>query len=234
MRARLRIDMDAWVNQPARISGVLFDLDGTLLDSAPDLVASLNWLRSSEGLPELDVVDMAQFASRGAVGLLNAAFPPGDSEQFERRRLAFLEHYAQHSYRDSSLYEGTVELIDYLDQSAIPWGIVTNKMESLTLPILKASGLARTVSAVVCGDTLKFSKPHPAPVLLACEIMGVEPHRVLFVGDDVRDIEVGEAAGTMTAAALYGYGANEFTEAHKRNSLALQQPSTLRDLLASA
>ncbi len=213
-------------------TAVLFDLDGTLLDSAPDLVGTLNWLRAQDGLPELDLAQMSRHASRGAGGLLNAGHPSSDPDEFERRRIAFIEHYGANSFRNSRLYEGIDELIDYLNGSGVPWGVVTNKMESLTLPILEASGLARTVSCVVCGDTTEFSKPHPAPVLLACEILGVNPGSTLFVGDDIRDVDAGKAAGTMTAAVLYGYGSDEFSETLTSDSLVLKYPTQLMKILS--
>jgi len=228
------MNIDQFVRGTQTPAAVLFDLDGTLLDSAPDLVAALNWLRTRDGLDEIDVSDMSPFASRGAVGLLNAGYPTNDSGLFEQRRLAFLERYAANSYKQSSLYEGVGELIEYLNRSAMPWGIVTNKIESLTLPILRQSGLASSVSCVVCGDTIEFSKPHPAPVLLACEIIGITPERVLFVGDDVRDVEAGEAAGTLTAAALYGYGSGEFTDELIAGSLVLEHSSQLHKILSDS
>ncbi|MEE8339572.1 MAG: HAD hydrolase-like protein, partial [Xanthomonadales bacterium] len=110
------------------IRAVLFDLDGTLLDSAPDLVAALNRVRESETLPPLGLAEMASYVSYGAVGLLNAGMPATDKTTFESWRTRFLDHYAENLYRESSLYEGVPELIDFLNISAIPWGIVTNKI----------------------------------------------------------------------------------------------------------
>jgi phosphoglycolate phosphatase len=175
------------------IRAVLFDLDGTLLDSAPDLVAALNRVRESETLPPLGLAEMASYVSYGAVGLLNAGMPATDKATFESWRTRFLDHYAENLYRESSLYEGVSELIDFLNISAIPWGIVTNKIEALTLPILAAAQLKDTISCVVCGDTLRRSKPDPAPVNLACSILNVPPENTLFAGDDSRDLAAGKA-----------------------------------------
>jgi phosphoglycolate phosphatase len=214
------------------IKAVLFDLDGTLLDSAPDLVGSLNWVRRTENLTPLPLSEMAQHASKGAVGLLKAGMPESNDQQLESRRLRFLDHYAKNSFRHSRLYDGIPELLDYLGETEIPWGIVTNKIESLTLPILEAADLQETISCVVCGDTLAESKPHPAPVSLACGMLDVAPAETLFVGDDIRDIQAGKAAGTQTAAVFYGYGSNELIGDQVNASLQVHHPSDLLELVS--
>jgi phosphoglycolate phosphatase len=191
------------------INAVLFDLDGTLLDSAPDLIGSLNHVRSTENLPPLDVQEFRRFASHGAVGLLRAGMPETDGTTFEQWRLAFLDHYAQNSYNHSRLFDGVSELLEFLRDSGIPWGIVTNKLERLTLPIMAHARLDKLTSCVVCGDTLSRSKPDPAPVQLACKLINERPCHTLFVGDDIRDLEAGSSAGTQTAAVHYGYGTYE-------------------------
>jgi len=147
-----------------RIRALLFDLDGTLLDSAPDLVAALNWVRAQEGLPPLAVDHMAPHVSHGAVGLLQAGMPKSDEKQFEIWKSMLLAKYAENSFRHSTLYTGIPEVLDFLARSDIPWGIVTNKLAALTGPILRAAGLEDRVSCVVCGDTLDRRKPDPAPV----------------------------------------------------------------------
>ena len=209
------------------IRAVLFDLDGTLLDSAPDLVAALNHVRESEALPPLGVAEMSSHVSRGAVGLLNAGMPAADKTTFESWRTGLLDHYAENLYRESSLYEGVGELIDFLNGSGIPWGIVTNKMEALTLPILAAAHLKETISCVVCGDTLNAHKPDPAPVSLACSILNVPPENTLFVGDDSRDLVAGKAAGTQTAAIHYGYGSSDLDEQMVSGSFEIHHPCDL-------
>ena len=214
------------------IKAVLFDLDGTLLDSAPDLVGSLNWVRETENLPPLPLSEMSQYASKGAVGLLNAGMPESNAELLESRRIRFLDHYAENSFRHSRLYDGIPELLDFLGEAGIPWGIVTNKIESLTLPIIEAADLQEAISCIVCGDTLSESKPHPAPVSLACGMLGVAPAETLFVGDDIRDIQAGLAAGTQTAAIYYGYGSNELTGDQVSASLQVHHPSDLVALVS--
>jgi len=213
------------------IRAVLFDLDGTLLDSAPDLVGSLNWVRRSEKLPPLAVSEMQRFASKGAVGLLKAGMPAADDATLETWRRRFLEHYSQNSFCDSRLYDGIPELLEFLGARGIPWGIVTNKTEALTLPIVEAAKLSDTISCVVCGDTLNESKPHPAPVSLACGMVEVSPGETLFVGDDVRDIQAGRAAGTQTAAAYYGYGAYELDDEFVADSFRIHSPIELVELV---
>lgn len=216
-----------------RIRAVLFDLDGTLLDSAPDLVNSLNWVRETEGLPPLPVSEMSRFASKGAVGLLKAGMPERTNDQLEAWRLRFLEHYTDNSFCLSVLYEGIPELLDFLGREEIPWGIVTNKIESLTIPIVEAANLETTASCIVCGDTLSESKPHPAPVWLACERLSVSPAETLFAGDDIRDIQAGNAAGTQTAAIYYGYGSHELQGDEVAASLSVHHPADIEAAVKS-
>ena len=212
-----------------RVEGVLFDLDGTLLDSAPDLVGSLNWLRENEGLAPLPVSRMSRHASKGAVGLLRAGMPEADADRFEAWRLKFLEHYAENSFRQSRLFDGIPALLDFLGREKIPWGVVTNKIESLTFPIIEAANLTSVISCVVCGDTLSESKPHPAPVWLACDILGLRPEQVVLVGDDIRDVQAGNAAGTQTAAVYYGYGSEDLIGDEVRNSWRIHHPDDLME-----
>jgi phosphoglycolate phosphatase len=195
------------------IRGVLFDLDGTLLDSAPDLVGALNHVREGEGLDALDVAPLRPHVSRGARGLIDEGLPPASEAVQDARVARFLEYYRRHHYEASTLFPEVIRLLDGLAQRGIPWGVVTNKIERFTHPILEAAGLAGRVGCVVCGDTIRWKKPHPEPVRLACELLGVAPAATVFVGDDPRDIESGQSAGALTAVAGYGYVDPE-TEAH--------------------
>lgn len=213
------------------VKAVLFDLDGTLLDSAPDLAAALNWLRGTEGLPPLDTQSISRNVSRGAVGMLTAGMPATSEDRFAEWKAKFLARYASVGYRDSRLYDEVPELLAGLRQQGIPWGIVTNKTESLTLPILDAAGLGEQSACVVCGDTLSRNKPDPAPVLFACDQLGVDPADTLFAGDDIRDLQAGRGAGTMVAAAMYGYGSHEIDAEQLMGSVAVYSPIAFLDLL---
>jgi len=187
------------------IRAILFDLDGTLLDTAPDLVGALNHLRKIEGLSEVEPKAYQHYVSRGALGLISAGMPESNKETFEKRKDLFLDYYAQNIYHLSRPFEGVERLLNALDKRGVPWGVVTNKMEYLTLPLLKAAKLLNRAACVICGDTLQQGKPHPAPVLLGCEVMGSVHGETLMIGDDLRDIQAGQAAGTKTALAAYGY-----------------------------
>ena len=211
------------------IRAVLFDLDGTLLDTAPDLVAALNHVRQGEGLDVVLEQDYRHLVSRGAAGLLTAGLPVANPKQFESHKTRFLEYYRDHLWHKTRPFDGISELLDALEVRGVPWGIVTNKSESLTQPLLKKAGLFKRAACVVCGDTLSESKPHPAPVLLACRILRVTAEHTLMVGDDVRDLEAGRAAGAPTALACYGYVAPDVDEVAYAGSYRIAHP---RDLLA--
>lgn len=187
------------------ITAVLFDLDGTLLDSAPDLIGSLNHLRASLGFESMPSEELRHFVSRGAVGLIKAGMPPCDDDTLASWRQAFVDHYQENSFIQTRPFDGIEELLADLANRGIPWGVVTNKSEALSLPILEKAGWLSVASAVVCGDTVPALKPDPKPVLAACKMIGVEPVNVLMVGDDRRDMEAGRGAGCKTAFALYGY-----------------------------
>lgn len=187
------------------IKAVLFDLDGTLLDSAPDLIATLNHLRNGLGLSPLPDDDLRHFASRGAVGLIKAGMPPCDDETFALWRKAFLGHYQDNSFIRSRPFDGVELLLSELRDRNIPWGVVTNKAEGLSIPLLEKVGWLPLLSVLVCGDMVSNSKPHPEPVLSACRKIGIEPENALMVGDDPRDVQAGLRAGCHTAFALYGY-----------------------------
>jgi len=191
------------------IEAVLFDLDGTLLDSAPDLIATLNHLRAGLGLAALPVDDLRHFASRGAIGLIKAGMPPCDDEGLAFWRDAFLSHYKEHSFIQTRPFDGVELMLAELQNRGVPWGVVTNKMELLSIPLLEKVGWLSSLSALVCGDTVSSSKPDPEPVLAACRKIGIEPGNALMVGDDPRDVEAGKLAGCHTSFALYGYADKE-------------------------
>ena len=216
------------------IKAVLFDLDGTLLDSAPDLVATLNHLRAGLGLSALPVDDLRHFVSRGAIGLIKAGMPPCDDETLAAWRSSFLDHYQENSFVHSRPFDGIELVLSELADRGIPWGIVTNKMEYLTRPILEKAGWSSLVSAVICGDTVTHSKPHPEPVLTACKMIGVNPESTLMVGDDLRDVEAGKSAGSRTAFVLYGYGDHESQFDIVGETELINTPEEVLDLLEAS
>jgi 2-phosphoglycolate phosphatase len=213
------------------IKAVLFDLDGTLLDSAPDLIATLNHLRASLGLKALPADDLRHFVSRGAVGLIKAGMPPCDDETLTLWREKFLSHYQENSFIQSRPFDGVELMLEELKDRGIPWGVVTNKMEFLSLPLLEKLGWQSSVSAVVCGDTVSSSKPDPEPVLAACKIIGTEPENTLMVGDDLRDVQAGKRAGCQTAFALYGYADKESQSEITDSTTLIRTPQEVLDIL---
>lgn len=219
---------------PKVIKAVLFDLDGTLLDSAPDLVATLNHLRTGLGLTAMPIDHLSHFVSRGAPGLIKAGMPPCDDETFALWYDSFLDHYKENSFNDSRPFEGVEQLLSELTNRNIPWGIVTNKKESLSFPILEKTGWLTAASVVICGDTVAFSKPHPEPVLAACRRIGVDPEFTLMVGDDRRDVEAGRRAGCHTAFALYGYSDQEGQSDCEAGTVLIDKPQEVLGLLETA
>jgi 2-phosphoglycolate phosphatase len=213
------------------IKAVLFDLDGTLLDSAPDLVASLNHLRADLGLDAMPLKDLRHFASRGAIGLIKAGMPPCDDETLATWREAFLSHYEKNSFIHSRSFDGVESLLSELSNRDIPWGIVTNKMEYLSFPIIEKAGWLSRASVVICGDSVANSKPHPEPVLAACRTIGIDPANALMVGDDIRDIEAGKRAGSHTAFALYGYADSESQSEFDADTALIHSPEEVLELL---
>lgn len=188
------------------IEAVLFDLDGTLADTAPDLGAAANRLREEEGLPPLSLSLLRPFTSHGVRGLLQAGFGIDKNHRdYERLSGRFLEFYAENLCVETRLFSGIAGLLDLLDRESMPWGIVTNKRMRFTDPLVATLGLTPRTPCVVSGDTTPEAKPSALPILHACRLLGALPENTLYVGDDLRDIEAGRAAGTFTAAVSYGY-----------------------------
>ncbi len=184
---------------------VLFDLDGTLIDTAPDMVAVLQLMQADHGRDPVSYEFGRSNVSNGAIGLLSIAFPDREIVPNSPLHVEYLERYAERICVDSTLFDGLDLLLEALEGGDRPWGIVTNKPERYTSRLLEALGLHERSAATVSGDTLPERKPHPAPMLHACEIASIDPQRTLYVGDAARDIEAGRAAGMRTIAALYGY-----------------------------
>ena len=184
---------------------VLFDLDGTLVDTAPDMVAVLQDMQSAHGVDPVPYEVGRSYVSNGAIGLLGIGFPDLDIDFGDPLHHEYLERYADSLCQASQVFDGLGDLLDRLDDADCPWGIVTNKPEYLTNPLLEALGLASRSACTVSGDSLPVRKPDPAPLLLACDMAGVDAYRSIYIGDAARDIEAGLRAGMGTIAAGYGY-----------------------------
>jgi 2-phosphoglycolate phosphatase len=184
---------------------ILFDLDGTLADTAPDLAAAVNWLRTERGLAPTPYAILRPTASAGARGMIGAAFglAPGD-EGYEALRLQWFDRYQANMSTHSTLFDGIVALLDGIRSTGMEWGIVTNKPMRFTDPLLPQIGLAHA-GCVVSGDTTPHAKPHPAPLLEGARRLGIDPAHCWYVGDDLRDIEAGQAADMVTVACAWGY-----------------------------
>jgi N-acetyl-D-muramate 6-phosphate phosphatase len=189
-----------------RVRAVLFDLDGTLLDSAPGLTAATNAMRTARGLPSLAHEVLRPHAGSGARGMLGAAFALApDHASFEPMRDEFYAHYEQHLLQHLQPFDHVPAVLAALDQRCIPWGIVTNKALRFTEPTVLALGWTTRAAAVIGGDSTPHTKPHPAPLLEAARRMQQAPGECVYVGDDARDVRAGKAAGMLTLAAAWGY-----------------------------
>ena len=212
--------------------GVFFDLDGTLADTAPDLVAAANQLLIARKRAALPYEVLRPRASAGARGLIAGAFgiEPGHPD-FNHLRDEFFTNYENALLVDSVLFDGIDELLNQLDQAKLPWGIVTNKYERFTHPLTELMGLRQRAASTVSGDTTPHAKPHPEPILHAAKLAQVDPTKGLYVGDDIRDIVAGKAAGMKTVAAAYGYcGCAEPPEAWGADFL-VETPQELMEII---
>jgi phosphoglycolate phosphatase len=188
------------------IQAVLFDLDGTLVDSAPDLGAAADKMRVARGLPSLPLSEYRPMAGAGARGMLGVAFGmTPEHADFPVMREEFFQNYEQCMTQRTHVFDGVAELVSQLQQAGLLWGVVTNKASRFTDPFTQSLPLFASASAVVSGDTTPHAKPHPAPLLEAARRIGIAPRHCVYVGDDERDIVAGKAAGMATVAATYGY-----------------------------
>lgn len=208
-------------------AALLLDLDGTLLDTAPDMGGALNRLRMEEGLGPLDAAAIRPVVSHGAMRLVKLGFPVADGDDFERLRLRFLELYAANIAEHTRPFPGLMEVLDEVERIAMPWGIVTNKPGWLTGPLLARLGLDRRASVVVSGDTVAERKPHPLPLLHAAEAIRVVPSHCVYVGDAERDIQAGRAAGMRTVVAAYGYIGEDENPAQWEATGIVDEPAEL-------
>jgi len=188
------------------IRTVLFDLDGTLADTAPDLSYAVNSMRKARGLAALPLSATRPVASLGARGLLNTGFgiDPGDPD-YRAMREEFLKLYERNICRETKLFPGTADLLDAIEARGLRWGIVTNKAEHLARLLLDKLGVTPRASCIIGGDSTPDLKPHPGPLLAACSALGEDPRACIYVGDDRRDVEAAHAAGMKAAIADWGY-----------------------------
>jgi phosphoglycolate phosphatase len=217
------------------IKAVLFDLDGTLIDSAPDLGAAADQMRVVRGLPSLPLDVYRPLAGAGARGMLDVAFEMApDHPLFEEFREEFFKNYETCMTQRTFAFDGVAELIHEINERHLLWGVVTNKSARFTDPLTRSMPLFSTARAMVSGDTTAHSKPHPEPLFEAARRLGVHPEQCIYVGDDERDIVAGLAAGMGTVAAMYGYlGAKTDTQAWGAHA-EINSPLALLQLLASA
>ncbi|MFZ2648554.1 MAG: phosphoglycolate phosphatase [Burkholderiaceae bacterium] len=188
------------------VRAVLFDLDGTLIDSAPDLAGAGNEMRLARGLPELPLEHFRPMVGSGARGMLHRALDvePQDDE-FAALRDEFLGRYESRMTRETRVFPDMVPVLQALRMRSLPWAIVTNKAARFSEPLVRALGLELQAQALVCGDTTPHSKPHPAPLLEAARRINVAAAECIYVGDDLRDVHAGRAAGMTTVAVAWGY-----------------------------
>ncbi|HEX5694145.1 MAG TPA: phosphoglycolate phosphatase [Arenimonas sp.] len=184
---------------------VLFDLDGTLVDSAPDLAVAANRVLADHGRPPVAYPRLRQVVSKGGRAMLAVSFPDWTETQREPLLPVFLRYYGEALASQSTLFDGVDELLAALDARGMPWGIVTNKPEGLARGVVEGFGWRQRCAVLVGGDTLATRKPDPAPLLHACAALGIAPGDALYVGDDLRDVQAARAAGMPCVAALWGY-----------------------------
>lgn len=213
-------------------AAILFDLDGTLADTAPDLAAAINRVRAARGLTPTPYEKLRPFASAGARGLIGVSFEkkPGD-EDYEELRIAFLDEYESRIAEKSTLFPGVAATLKSLEERGIRWGIVTNKAARFTDRLVPLIGLGHA-ACTVSGDTTPHPKPHPAPLLEAAKRIQVNPHCCWYVGDDLRDIQAGRAANMTTVAAAWGY-CGDAEAADWGADVELTDPLALLGLIAS-
>jgi 2-phosphoglycolate phosphatase len=215
-----------------KLEAVLFDLDGTLIDTAPDFAKVVNQLCQQHGRPTIDYQTIRNTVSHGARALVSLAFDyqEGDAE-FESMRQELLQLYGQHLAVDTCLFEGMENLLSWLENNSLPWGIVTNKPRLYATPILDALGLSPRCEALVCPDDVRQTKPNAEPMLLACSQLSCNATNTVYVGDHRRDIEAGRNAGMKTVAANYGYIDPEDPAINWLANYTVEHPRDIQPLL---
>lgn len=218
-----------------RLRAVLFDMDGTLVDSAPDFIAICQAMRAARGLPALEPQRIRDQVSGGARAMVACSFDLApEHPEFEALRLEFLERYQAHCAELTRPFAGIPELLADLERARLRWGVATNKPLRYAEPIMQRLQLAERAAVLVCPEHVSRSKPDPEMLLLACARLALDPREVLYVGDDERDIEAGRAAGTRTVAVRYGYIHPDDNPAHWGADLVIDHPGELRKVLDRA
>ena len=216
----------------AEVRAVLFDLDGTLADTAPDLGRALNRLRADRGLEPLPIGVMRAHASSGARGLLKAGFGLApESAGYNALRDRFLELYAENLCVDTRLFDGIPGLLSKIEARPLPWGIVTNKAKRFTEPLLRTLAIGHRAACVVSGDSTPHIKPHPAPLLQAAMLLALPAEDCVYVGDDLRDVQAARAAGMRFAAAGWGYLGDGADPRTWEADAVISDPREILDLL---
>lgn len=211
---------------------ILFDLDGTLVDTAPDLAYAINLQRERHGLPALPLEDIRPFASHGSRGLLHKGFGiTMDDPDFNAMRAEYLALYDQVFARSPVLFTGMAEVLAHIENQGLQWGVVTNKPRRFTEPMMQVMGLHSRAACVVSGDDAPRAKPYPDTLFLACEQMAVNPRQCMYIGDAERDMEAGRAAGMKTVLAMYGYLDEQDQPDHWQADATIDQPLDLIALL---
>jgi phosphoglycolate phosphatase len=217
------------------VEAVLFDLDGTLIDSAPDLGAAVDKMRTERGLTSLPLDHYRPMAGAGARGMLGLAFGMApEHPDYEAMKEEFFVNYESCMTERTRIFDGVVSLIDSLVAQGLPWGVVTNKSSRFTDPLTAAMPLFATAGAIVSGNTTPYAKPHPEPLFEAARRLSVDPTRCVYVGDDERDIVAGLAAGMGTVAATYGYLGQQSDISRWNAHLHIDSPLSLLQFLQSA
>lgn len=218
-----------------RFDGILFDLDGTLIDSAPDLAAAVDKMRLDRGMSSLPFDLYRPMTGTGARGMLGVAFDvTPDSPQFEAMREEFFCNYEADLVTRTEVFDGVASVLEALTQSEVPWGVVTNKSERFVLPLSRQMPLFRDAKVLIAGDTTPHAKPHPEPLLEALRRLGLDAGRCLYVGDDLRDVQAAHAAGMAAAVACYGYLGEAGDPAGWGAEFLLETPAALLNLLNPA
>jgi len=219
----------------AATQAVLFDLDGTLIDSAPDLAAAVDGMRVKRGLPSLPLADYRPMAGAGARGMLGIAFGMApEHPEFAEFREEFFVNYEQCMTQRTRIFRGVPEMLQEIQARGLAWGVVTNKSQRFTLPLTRSMSLFDSAAVIVSGDTTPHAKPHPAPLLEAARQIGLDPGACVYVGDDERDIVAGLAAGMATVAVTYGYLGHQTDTSRWGAHAQVQSPAEFTKLLQSA